>query len=93
MNERLLSNPWLAGDEFTAADVMTGWCLTTMRKFEPVDLTDFEGVQAWVARFGERQAYRTAMGKSDPDIRLEETLSVKGPEPVELFAKAMAGRM
>jgi glutathione S-transferase len=35
MNTRLLLNDWLAGDEFTAADVMTGWCLTTMRAFEP----------------------------------------------------------
>ena len=93
MNNHLLSNPWLAGDEFTAADVMTGWCLTTMRKFEPVDLTEYEGIQAWVKRFGERQAYRTAMGKSDPDMSLEETFSVKGPEPVELFVKAMAGKM
>ncbi|KAF2626309.1 glutathione S-transferase [Macroventuria anomochaeta] len=93
MNNRLLSHKWLAGDEFTAADVMTGWCLTTMRKFEPIDLTEYEGIQAWVKRFGERQAYKTAMGKSDPNIDLEETSGVKGPAPIELFTKAMAGKM
>ncbi|KAF9691308.1 hypothetical protein EKO04_010591 [Ascochyta lentis] len=93
LNNRLLSNKWLAGDEFTAADVMTGWCVTTMRMFEPIDLTEYEGILGWVKRFGERQAYRTARGKSDPDIDLEETSSAKGPAPMELFAKAMAGKM
>ena len=93
MNNRLLSNAWLAGDEFTAADVMTGWCVTTMRAFEPIDLSEYEGILGWVKRFNEREAYRTALGKSDPDIDLKETSSAKGPEPVELFAKAMAGKM
>ncbi|KAJ8111325.1 hypothetical protein OPT61_g6056 [Boeremia exigua] len=93
MNDRLLANPWLAGEEFTAADVMTGWCVTTMRVFEPIDLTEYEGILGWVKRFNEREAYRTAMGKSDPDIKLEETSSAKGPAPIELFAKAMAGKL
>jgi glutathione S-transferase len=47
----------------------------------------------WVKRFNEREAYRTALGKSDPDINLEETSSAKGPAPSELFTKAMAGKM
>ncbi|KAF3009633.1 hypothetical protein E8E13_007380 [Curvularia kusanoi] len=93
MNERLLKNEWLAGEEFTAADVMTGWCVTTMRMFEPVDLSEYEGIFAWVQRFNKREAYRKAMGKSDPDIDLNETSSAKGPAPIELFAKAMAGKM
>ena len=93
MNTRLLSNDWLAGDEFTAADVMTGWCLTTMRVFEPVDLTEYEGLLAWVKEISERQAWRTAMEKSDPDLDLAETTSAKGPAPSELFAKAMAGKL
>lgn len=93
MNTRLLSNDWLAGDEFTAADVMSGWCVTTMRNFEPIDLTQYEGITAWIKRFSERQAWKTAMGKSDPDMNLEETTSAKGPAPIELFVKAMAGKM
>lgn len=93
MNARLLVSPWLAGDEFTAADVMTGWCVTTMRVFEPIDLTEYEGILGWVKRFNEREAYRTALGKSDPDVKLEETSSAKGPAPIELFAKAMAGKL
>lgn len=93
LNERLLSNEWLAGEEFTAADVMTGWCVTTMRKFEPIDLTEYEGILRWVGRFSQREAWRKAMGKSDPDLDLEQTTSAKGPEPVELFVKAMAGKI
>lgn len=92
MNDRLLSSTWLAGEEFTAADVMTGWCVTTMRVFEPMDLTEYEGILRWVKRFGEREAYRTALGKSDPEVRLEETLSAKGPEPAQIFVNAMAGK-
>lgn len=90
INDRLKSNTWLAGDEFTAADVMTGWCFTTMRKFEPIDLTGYEGIQAWLKRIGERDAYRRAMGKADPELSIEDGLSVKGPPLVEAFVKAMA---
>jgi glutathione S-transferase len=91
INERLLTTgAWLAGDEFTAADVMTGWCFTTMRKFEPVDLTGYEGVLAWMGAIGKRDAYRKAMGKADPELNIQEGLSAKGPPIVEMFAKALA---
>lgn len=90
INNRLLSNTWLAGDEFTAADTMTGWCFTTMRKFEPIDLSGYEGILAWLERVGQREAYRRAMAKSDPELNIEEGLSAKGPPLMELFAKAAA---
>jgi glutathione S-transferase len=90
VNNRLLSSKWLAGDEFTAADVMNGWCFGNMRRFEPVDLTEYEGILAWLKRISERSAYRTAMGKADPELSIEESLSVKGPPLVEAFVKAMS---
>lgn len=93
MNNRLISNTWLAGDEFTAADVMTGWCVTTMRMFEPIDLTEYEGILGWMKRFGEREAYKTAIGKSDPDLRTEETFRAEGPAPLELFSRVIAGKI
>lgn len=92
VNNRLLSNKWLAGDEFTAADVMSGWCFTTMRKFEPVNLTEYEGILAWLQRIGQREAYRTAMGKGDPELSIEEGLSAKGPPIVEAFKKAISAQ-
>lgn len=91
LNARLLkTGAWLAGDEFTAADVMTGWCLSTMRHFESVDLTEYEGILNWHKLIGEREAYRRAMSKSDPDIDIDEGLSAKGPPVIEMFVKAMA---
>lgn len=90
INNRLSSNKYLAGDEFTAADVMTLWCFTTMRKFEPMDLSGYPGVLAWLKRCTERPAYRKAMEKSDPELDLEAGISAEGPPVIELFAKAMA---
>lgn len=90
VNNRLLNNNWLAGDEFTAADVMTGWCFTTARKFEPIDLTEYAGILAWLKRIGERAAYRAAMEKGDPDLDIAEGLSVQGPPILEVYRKAMA---
>lgn len=88
---RLANNTWLAGDEFTAADVMTVWCMTTMRKFEPVDLTDYPGIQKWLKRCSDRPAYRTAMKKGDPDLVIEDSISVKGPELFGAFGNALKG--
>ena len=93
LNDRLLKNDWLAGEEFTAADVMTGWCVTTMRMFAPIDLSAYEGILGWVKRFSGREAYRRAMAKCDPELDLEETTSARGPKVIELFVKAMAGKM
>ncbi|KAF2685048.1 glutathione S-transferase [Lentithecium fluviatile CBS 122367] len=92
VNNRLLENKYLAGEEFTAADVMTMWCFTTMRKFEPLDLTGYEGILGWLERVSKRGAYRRAMERCDPELDLEAGISAEGPSVVELFAKAMAGR-
>jgi glutathione S-transferase len=58
----------LAGDEFTAADIMTVFSLTTMRLFQPVDLGPYPNIRAYLRRIGERPAYRRAMVKGDPDL-------------------------
>jgi len=68
LDERLSTNEWLAGDEFTAADVMTVWCCTTMRFFAPYGLEDYPHILEWLQRVGKREAYRRAMGKSDPGL-------------------------
>lgn len=64
-NDRLTQVPWLAGDEFTAADLMSVFSFTTMRLFYPMDLTGHDGIVSWLRRVGERPAYRAAMEKSD----------------------------
>ena len=87
VDDRVANKTWLAGEEFTAADVMLLWSMTTMRKFEPIDLSNFPGILAWLKRCGERPAYKTAMGKSDPDLDQEELRSAKGPSRFAGFAK------
>jgi glutathione S-transferase len=81
MDERLSSNTWLAGTEFTAADVMTLFTLTTMRKFDPINLTGYEGILGWMKRCTERPAYQTAMEKCDPELlkEREALISAAGP--------------
>ncbi|WP_269758895.1 glutathione binding-like protein [Variovorax sp. E3] len=65
---RLGEVPYLAGHEFTAADIMSVFPLTTMRLFQPVDLAPYPNIRAYLQRIGERPAYRSAMAKGDPDL-------------------------
>ena len=67
---RLVLVPHLAGPEFTAADVMSVFSLTTMRYFMPVDLAPYPAIRAYLARIADRPAYRRAMEKSDPGMPL-----------------------
>jgi glutathione S-transferase len=60
----------LAGSEFTAADIMIGFSLTTMRYFQPYDLSRCPNVQRYLERIGAREAYRRAMQKGDPGMAL-----------------------
>lgn len=70
MEERLATVPWLAGDTFTAADVMTVFSLTTMRYFYPLDLAPWPNIRAYLQRIGARDPYRRAMEKGDAGMTL-----------------------
>jgi glutathione S-transferase len=65
---RLGAVPYLAGQDFTAADIMSVFSLTTMRLFQPVDLAPWPNIRAYLQRIGERPAYRRAMALGDPDL-------------------------
>ena len=66
LEDRLGRAPYLAGPDFTAADIITMFPLTVMRSFAPRDLTP--SVRAYLHRIGERPAYRIAMEKADPGM-------------------------
>lgn len=68
LEARLGAVPYLAGEAFTAADIMSVFSLTTMRLFQPMDLTPYPNIRAYLQRIGERPGYRRAMGKGDPDL-------------------------
>lgn len=63
---RLGETPYLAGDAFTAADLLTVFPLTTMRAFAPRDISPYPNIRGWLRRIGDRPAFRAAMGKADP---------------------------
>lgn len=68
---RLGKADYLAGAQFTAADIMTVWCLTTMRYYQPVDLTPYPNIRAYLQqRIATRPAYQRAMAKGDPGMEL-----------------------
>jgi glutathione S-transferase len=66
LDARLTTIPYLAGEGFSAADIMTVFSLTTMRLFYPLDLSPYPAILAYLQRIGERAAYRRAMEKGDP---------------------------
>lgn len=66
---RCAASPYLAGAEFSAADIMSVFSLTTMRSFCPVDLGTYPHIRSYLQqRIGVREAYRRAMRKGDPQM-------------------------
>jgi glutathione S-transferase len=61
---------YLAGYEFTLADIMIGFSLTVMRYFQPYDLAHCPNIVRYLGRIGARPAYRRAMEKGDPGMAL-----------------------
>ena len=80
LETRLSQSSWLAGEEFTAADIMAVFSLTTMRLFFPYSLEDYKGITAFLKRISEREAYQRAMARSDPGFT--PLTSPEKPEPL-----------
>ena len=70
VNARLGEAEYLAGKEFSAADVMIGFSLTTMRYFMPYDIGRCQNIVCYLARIAGRPAYRRAVEKGDPGMAL-----------------------
>jgi glutathione S-transferase len=68
INTRLGRSTWLAGNEFSAADIMNVFALTTFRIYLPLDLSPWPQILAYLQRVGQRPAYQAALHKSDPDL-------------------------
>src|SRR5262249_47292790 len=68
VEERLGRVPYLAGAEFTAADIIMLFPLTTMRAFVPRDIEKYPNILTNLKRIGERPGYRRAMKKGDPQM-------------------------
>jgi glutathione S-transferase len=68
VEKRLEGAAYFAGKDFTAADIMMLFPLTTMRAFVQKDLTAFPNIKAYLKRVGARPAYQRAMQKGDPGM-------------------------
>lgn len=79
LDQRLRETPFLAGLDLTAADIMTVFSLTTMRLYNPYDLSPWPNVLAYLGRIGERPAYQRAMRKADANITLSHSLPTSSP--------------
>ena len=66
LEERLAASPYLAGPEFTCADIMVTFNLTELPLFGGRAIDDLPNVQAYVKRIGARPAYQKAMKLAGP---------------------------
>jgi glutathione S-transferase len=69
LEARLKAHQFLAGADFTIADIMLVFTLTTMRLFYAYDLKPYPAILAYLQRIGARPAYQRAMAKGDPDMK------------------------
>ena len=68
IEKRLGNADYFAGTDFTAADIMMLFPLTTMRVFVHKDYSAFPHIKAYLKRIGARPAYQRAMQKGDPGL-------------------------
>lgn len=75
IEDRLGRGPFLACDEFTAADIMILFPLTTMRLFSRRDIGPYPHIRAYLQRIGARPAFQRAMRKAEPGLDLQRLLA------------------
>lgn len=66
IEERLATTPWFGGSDFTTADIMMVFPLTTMRIHTRETLEGRTHTLAYLTRVAERPAYRRAMALAEP---------------------------
>lgn len=69
IEETLAASPYIAGEAFTAADIMMAYPFTTYRRFRPIDLAPYPAIAAWVARLSERPAFQKAVATEDTNAK------------------------
>lgn len=71
VENRLGEAAFFAGDDFTAADIMMVFPLTTMRLFNPRDISGYPKILSYLQSIGERPGCQRAMQKAEPNLRLQ----------------------
>lgn len=91
LDEHLGKNKWLAGDDFTAADIMKLTTFTTIRQFRQTNLGDFPNLLRWMGDCAARPAYQKAMSKAEPEIDVQGQVKAEPPPMFSPLAQ-MAGK-
>lgn len=81
LDARVRESAWLAGEEFSAADVMVVFSLTTFRYWYQYSLAEYGGILDYLGRVSAREAYKRAMEKGDPGMEL--ALGAEPPKPFQ----------
>ena len=68
VDARLAERDYLAGNELSAADIMTVYSLTTMRLYAPFDVSPYRNICVYLARIGRRPGYQRAMQVAGADL-------------------------
>lgn len=66
LEQQLAKNPFVAGSDFSCADIMVTFNLTSLSRFGGRTIDDLPNVQAYVARIAQRPAYVKAMKIAGP---------------------------
>jgi glutathione S-transferase len=69
MNEHLANHDYLAGAEFTLADLMAGFAVTTMPALGGRTLEDLPNIQRYAQRLTQRPAWHKAMSIAGPKAK------------------------
>ncbi|OJD29877.1 glutathione s-transferase [Diplodia corticola] len=87
MDSRLKEKPYLAGDDFTAADIYAAFTVSTMRLFCPFPLTGYDGILQWLQRLAERPAYKATIEKAEKgeDRGVVPTIMAEAPTAMWAF--------
>lgn len=68
VEKRLGEADYFGGSQLTTADIMMGFQLTTSRAMSGMSIDHLPNLKAYLARIGEREAYRRAMAKAEPGM-------------------------
>jgi glutathione S-transferase len=69
MNDRLAKHPYLAGEEFTLADLMSGFVVITMPQLGGRTLDGLTNIQRYAERIMQRPAWQKAMSIAGPQAK------------------------
>ena len=66
IEKRLGEADYFSGSNFTTADIMLGFSLTTARAFNDMSIEHMPNLKAYLQRIGAREAYQRAIAKAEP---------------------------